>query len=278
MQREKAMREHYIKLLTSVIDIIRQQCKAKWITYGDDCTRYFFARAKQRKTTLYIYKLQDEQGRMVQGFPVVATIMQNYYKRLLGEQNTQRRQIDPHLAICAPFTEKNIKTAIFSIPNTKSPGPYGFSSGFFKTTWHITGGMVIDAIQQFFLTEHMPDYLGETKLVLIPKVKVYPYPTAAMPRGYRFPRGFPPHELVLEKNWWLSRTFSAKASLTALHSSGKEVGTTLFKKPTSGSLGRWNIGDEVRLYGLELQLLGTYQQPGCSSTKGSLSTAKWPGS
>jgi len=79
--------EHYIKLLTSVIDIIRQQCKVEWITYGDDSIRYFFARAKQRKTALYIYELQDEQGRSFQGFPGVAAIMQDYYKRLLGEQN-----------------------------------------------------------------------------------------------------------------------------------------------------------------------------------------------
>jgi len=110
--------------------------------------------------------------------------MQQFYKRLLGEQNNWRRQIDPHvigmgniltveqqLALCASFTEKDIKTAIFSIPNTKSPGPDGFSSGFFKSTWHLTGGLVKDAIQQFFLTRKMPDYLGGTKLVLIPKVK-----------------------------------------------------------------------------------------------------------
>jgi len=54
--------------------------------------------------------------------------------------------VEQQLAICAPFTEKDIKDAIFSIPNTKSPGPDGFSSGFFKTTWHITGRLVIDAI------------------------------------------------------------------------------------------------------------------------------------
>ena len=47
IQKEKAQRDHCIKLLTSVIDIIRQQCKAEWLTYGDDCRRYFFARAKQ---------------------------------------------------------------------------------------------------------------------------------------------------------------------------------------------------------------------------------------
>jgi len=78
----------------------------------------------------------------------------------LGEHDSQRRQIDPHvisigntliveqqLAMCAPFIKKDIKIAIFSTPNTKSPDPDGFSSGFFKTTWHITGGLVNDAIQ-----------------------------------------------------------------------------------------------------------------------------------
>jgi len=66
--------------------------------------------------------------------------------------------------MCAPFTEKDIKIAIFPIPNTKSPDPDGFSSGFVKSTWHITRGLVKDAIQQFFLTGKMSDYLGETKL------------------------------------------------------------------------------------------------------------------
>jgi len=54
--------------------------------------------------------------------------------------------VEQQLALCAPFTEKDIKIALFSIPNTKSPGPDGFSSGFFKSTWHIIGGLVKDAI------------------------------------------------------------------------------------------------------------------------------------
>jgi len=62
--------------------------------------------------------------------------MQHYYMTLLGEQVSQRRQIDPQvitmgnvltieqqLALCVPFTEQDIKTAIFSIPNTKVTWP-----------------------------------------------------------------------------------------------------------------------------------------------------------
>ncbi|KAJ8427433.1 hypothetical protein Cgig2_005277 [Carnegiea gigantea] len=40
LQKEKALKEHYTKLLNSVIDIIRQQCKVEWITYRDECTSH----------------------------------------------------------------------------------------------------------------------------------------------------------------------------------------------------------------------------------------------
>ncbi|KAJ8429362.1 LOW QUALITY PROTEIN: hypothetical protein Cgig2_033194 [Carnegiea gigantea] len=61
--------------------------KAEWISYGDDCTRYFFSKIKQRKTATYIYSIQDGQGQPRQGFQEVKEVMQVYYKCLLGRQN-----------------------------------------------------------------------------------------------------------------------------------------------------------------------------------------------
>ncbi|KAJ8421597.1 hypothetical protein Cgig2_020786 [Carnegiea gigantea] len=118
-----------------LIDALRQQCKAEWITYRDDCTR------------------------VNQGFLAVATIPQNYYKGLPREKDIQRCCIDPQvicmgntlaidqqLSLCASFLNKDIKTAMFSIPNTKFPVPNGYSNGFFKSTWHSIGGLVKEAI------------------------------------------------------------------------------------------------------------------------------------
>ncbi|KAJ8423894.1 hypothetical protein Cgig2_006231 [Carnegiea gigantea] len=51
-QKENELRDHYTKILTSVIDILRQQCKANWLTYGDECTRYFFAKASKGRLPL----------------------------------------------------------------------------------------------------------------------------------------------------------------------------------------------------------------------------------
>ena len=87
-----------------------------------------------------------------------------------------RLSVEQQLTLCGLFIEKDIKAAMFSIPNKKSLGPDGFCSGFFKVTWHLTKGLVSKAIQNFFHTGHMPSFLGETKLVALPKV---PNPTQA---------------------------------------------------------------------------------------------------
>ena len=83
--RESQAQAHYISLTSSVIDLIRQQFKAEWIGYGDDCTSYFFAKVKQRKTSTYVYELQDDQGQAHKGFTAVASVLHNYFSKLLGQ-------------------------------------------------------------------------------------------------------------------------------------------------------------------------------------------------
>ncbi|KAJ8419320.1 hypothetical protein Cgig2_020479 [Carnegiea gigantea] len=46
-QKEDLARAHYIHILSSVIDIIKQQSKDESISYGDNCTNYFFAKIKR---------------------------------------------------------------------------------------------------------------------------------------------------------------------------------------------------------------------------------------
>jgi len=75
--------------------------------------------------------------------------MMTFYKALLGEQTTIRHKItqealnqgptltkEQQVHMCDDLTDMEIKEVIFSIPNTKSLGPDGFSSGFFKATWY----------------------------------------------------------------------------------------------------------------------------------------------
>ena len=67
-QQEKEARKKYISILSSSMDLIKQQCKMEWIRFGDDSTRLFYAAAKQRKLSSYIYTLKNQHGSLVEGF------------------------------------------------------------------------------------------------------------------------------------------------------------------------------------------------------------------
>ncbi|KAJ8435058.1 hypothetical protein Cgig2_015563 [Carnegiea gigantea] len=144
IKQEREAQEKHISILSSSIALIKQQSKLEWIKYGDDCTRLFFAKAKQRKLSTYIYTLKTGAETQIEGFEKIGEIMFQFYKDLLGSPPTTRQCIDmsviahglvlnreQQLHLCEAFSDAEIKEALFSIPNYKSPEPDGYSSGFF---------------------------------------------------------------------------------------------------------------------------------------------------
>ena len=80
-------------------------------------------------------------------FHQVAATMSGYYQILLRKQMVARTHIaqqiirhsevlsvEQKMALCKPFSEKDIKAALFSMPHFKSRGPDGLGSGFYKGT------------------------------------------------------------------------------------------------------------------------------------------------
>jgi len=86
--------------------------------------------------------------------------------------------------LCKPFTIAEIKEALFSIPNHKSPRPDGFSSGFFKHSWAEVGDYICNAVQDFFRIGIMLDYVSATKPVVLPKVPNPQFTTKFRPISY----------------------------------------------------------------------------------------------
>uniref|UniRef100_A0A803P4K7 Reverse transcriptase domain-containing protein n=1 Tax=Cannabis sativa TaxID=3483 RepID=A0A803P4K7_CANSA len=79
--------------------------------------------------------------------------------------------MEQQLQLLRPFTQKEIKTTFFSIPSSKSPGPDGFGSGFFRSCWAEIGQEVSRAIAHFFETGLLPSNLNHTAISLVLKVK-----------------------------------------------------------------------------------------------------------
>ena len=67
-------------------------------------------------------------------------------------------------------THKEIKKAMFSINDSKAPGPDGFSSLFFKEAWSIVGCDVIEAVVSFFNSGCLLREINFTIIALVPEV------------------------------------------------------------------------------------------------------------
>ncbi|XP_074314243.1 uncharacterized protein LOC141649452 [Silene latifolia] len=74
-------------------------------------------------------------------------------------------------ALMLPVTNEEIKGIFFSTPIDKSPGPDGYTSGFFKYAWDIVGPDVCEAIKDFFSTGKPLNQINATNITLIPKYK-----------------------------------------------------------------------------------------------------------
>lgn len=76
----------------------------------------------------------------------------------------------------------------------KSLGPYGFTSGFFKTVW---GGMVgaelVDSVQHFFATGFLSRAVNVTTLALVQKKH----------GDFMISDFGPKHDVIQSTNWFL---------------------------------------------------------------------------
>ncbi|GJV17869.1 hypothetical protein Tco_1363192 [Tanacetum coccineum] len=68
-------------------------------------------------------------------------------------------------------TPLEVKEALFSMGDDKSPGPDGYTACFFKAAWEVVADDVTNAICEFFRNGNLLKELNHTIIALIPKVK-----------------------------------------------------------------------------------------------------------
>ena len=71
----------------------------------------------------------------------------------------------------APYTQLEVKQALFQMFPIKAPGPEGFPTHFFQRHWDLCGAEVTKAVLRIVRGEEDAECINDTFLVLIPKVK-----------------------------------------------------------------------------------------------------------
>ena len=71
----------------------------------------------------------------------------------------------------APYTQDEVKKALFQMFPLKAPGPDGFPAHFFQCHWDLCGEEVTSMVLKFMAGTESAACINDTILVLIPKVK-----------------------------------------------------------------------------------------------------------
>ncbi|XP_048496313.1 uncharacterized protein LOC125495593 [Beta vulgaris subsp. vulgaris] len=167
-QMESEARSAYSIAHSNYLSFLSQKAKITWIE-GDDNTRMFHQSIKQRRIQNRINAIKNARGEWVESSHGVIGAFLDFYKDLLGS-SCDTRKVDNKIVqqgkvlsteqqqwLDLTFDSKEIKQAIFSIPNEKAPGIYGQE--------------VIAVVQDFFRTGRMLQGLNVTTITLIPKIK-----------------------------------------------------------------------------------------------------------
>ena len=72
-------------------------------------------------------------------------------------------------SLVRPYTEEEVRTALFQMHPSKSPGPDGMSPFFFQKFWHIVRNDVTATILSFLHSGRYLRKMNFTHIVLIPK-------------------------------------------------------------------------------------------------------------
>jgi mannosylglycoprotein endo-beta-mannosidase len=145
---------------------------------GDANTKFFHRKVNARRRKNFIVKLRRNNG-WVTSHDDKQSIAQNHFTLAYGRPTPRTTSFNwesidlptPNLdGLDDPFTEDEVKDAIWDMPSDKAPGPDGFNGKFFKACWDIIKLDIMAVVQHFsnLHTNHL-HWLNTANIVLLPK-------------------------------------------------------------------------------------------------------------
>ena len=181
-QHERDAAMQYSRLALDEEAFYKQKSRIQWLQLGDKKTAFFHKSVLHRQSRNMINSLIDEERTLIIDQNTIGGKAAEYFENLLTahlpsvnlDQNLDNiypNRISEESArlVDRKITRDDIKEALFSIPDSKAPGPDGFTAWFFKHAWSTIGRDFTDAILHFFDTGKLPKCVNATRIALVPK-------------------------------------------------------------------------------------------------------------
>ncbi|XP_010513742.1 PREDICTED: uncharacterized protein LOC104789794 [Camelina sativa] len=160
----------------------KERSREQWLQGGDRNTKFFHGSVQRRRIQNKILSLFDENGVEQFSEGSKGEVAVAYFRKMFTSSNPSaimealdgmvpRVTDSMNAELIRPVSALEIKNAVFSIKGEKTPGADGMSSQFFKEYWDVVGPQVVQEVQQFFASGHLPSDWNFTQICLIPKVQ-----------------------------------------------------------------------------------------------------------
>ena len=159
-----------------------QRSRISWLKHGDNNTKFFHAKASQRRRRNFIQGIKNHEDVWVEEVEEIAGVATRYFEDIFkaGECDSLEEclavvhpKVSPDMRdmLSSEYSQEEIKAALFQMRPTKAPGPNSMNALFYQKFWHIVGDDVITAVLEFLNNGIMELDVNYTQIVLVPKIK-----------------------------------------------------------------------------------------------------------
>lgn len=171
-------------LLEEEEDYWRNRCREVWLKNGDKNTKWFHAKATQRRQRNYIEGILSKQGEWEEDDAKIGNIATEYFRRLFLSSDPDLQHVQQvvncvsskisdqqRAKLDQPYDRSEIEIAIKSLSPNKAPGSNGAHASFYQGYWDTVGEETIKVCLQILNEDADLKPLNKTIIALIPKVK-----------------------------------------------------------------------------------------------------------
>ncbi|GKE80928.1 hypothetical protein Tco_1550928 [Tanacetum coccineum] len=166
-----------------------QKAKVKWSIEGDENTSFFHGVLNKKRSILNIRGIMVD-GNWIESPKAVKGEFFQHFSSRFDKPDASRAIINMRYPKTLTYDQQNklesevsnmeIKRAVWDCGTDKSPGPDGFTFGFYRRFWKIIENDVYDAVKYFFTYGNIPKGWNSSFIALIPKI-----PDANMVKDFR---------------------------------------------------------------------------------------------
>ncbi|CAJ2657018.1 unnamed protein product [Trifolium pratense] len=156
-----------------------QQSRSLWLKDGDANSKYFHSvlASRHRRNAMSVIQVD---GVTLEGVEPIRQAVFSHFESHFKASNVNRPVVDDlqfkrlnHVengSLIKPFTEAEVKSAVWDCDSFKSPGPDGINFGFIKDFWAELRGDIMRFISEFHRNGKLAKGINSTFIALIPKV------------------------------------------------------------------------------------------------------------